>query len=287
MTARNSPPLAMLSWKALASSGGIGFVFRSIRGLREKIWMVSPPTDLPRTGASAMLSEIETWAPRRTVFPPVGILGPRMSFAGLSIAKALVHRIRRGGPAGLHNEVRKGQMPLPPVEGVREFLPAAVLHPSADRRVSEEQFDLSEILERDRGRVDAEELDLEAVLRQQIAHRILVEGPSRTAARLLPMVAVVGAENEGPSRPQGSRRMPHDLRGHAQIADHGVDRVAREFVVGRLLGIAEDEFDVPKVPDPGVRSRVHELHAVEVHADDVAPQVRHDECEPALPRAEV
>src|SRR5437762_9875431 len=48
-----------------------------------------------------------------------------------------------------------------------EFLPAAVLHPSADRRVSEEQFDLSEILERDRGRVDAEELDLEAVLRQQ------------------------------------------------------------------------------------------------------------------------
>src|SRR5437762_13653257 len=97
-----------------------------------------------------------------------------------------------------------------------EFLPAAVLHPSADRRVSEEQFDLSEILERDRGRVDAEELDLEAALRQQIAHRILVEGPSRTAARLLPIVAVVGAENEGPSRPQGSRRMPHDLRGHAQ-----------------------------------------------------------------------
>jgi len=77
----------MLSWKALASSGGIGFVFRSIRGLREKIWMVSQPTDLPRTGASAMLSEIETWAPRRTVFPPVGILGPRMSFAELSIAK--------------------------------------------------------------------------------------------------------------------------------------------------------------------------------------------------------
>ena len=50
--------------------------------------MVSQPTDLPRTGASAMLSEIETWAPRRTVFPPVGIQGARMSFAGLRLRKA-------------------------------------------------------------------------------------------------------------------------------------------------------------------------------------------------------
>src|SRR5205823_10933324 len=124
--------------------------------------------------------------PGARVFPPVGILGPRMSFAELSMAQALVHRIRGGGPAGLHDEVRKGQVPLPPVECVREFLPAAILHPSADRRVSEEQFDLSKILERDRGRVDAEELDLEAVLLQQIAHRILVEGPSRAAARLFP-----------------------------------------------------------------------------------------------------
>src|SRR5437773_3115028 len=197
MTARNSPPLVMLSWKALASSGGIGFVFRSIRGLREKIWMVSQPTDLPRTGASAMLSEIETWAPRRTGVPSRRNPRPADELCRTFDREALVHRIRRGGPAGLHDEVRKGQVPFPPVEGVREFLPAAILHPSADRRVSEEQFDLSEILERDRGRVDAEELDLEAVLLQQIAHRVLVEGPSRAAARLLPMVAVVRAEDEG------------------------------------------------------------------------------------------
>src|SRR5207245_9969269 len=43
----------------------------SMRGLREKIWIASAPTALPRSGASAMLSAIETWAPRY-IAPPRG-----------------------------------------------------------------------------------------------------------------------------------------------------------------------------------------------------------------------
>src|SRR5438445_11179191 len=64
MIARAIPFAGIASWNAFASSGGIGFVFRSMRGLREKIWIASAPTALPRSGASAMLSAIETWAPR-------------------------------------------------------------------------------------------------------------------------------------------------------------------------------------------------------------------------------
>ena len=59
MTARANPCFFMFSWNAWASSGGIGFVLRSIRGLLEKIWIVSQPTLRPRDGARAMLSEIE------------------------------------------------------------------------------------------------------------------------------------------------------------------------------------------------------------------------------------
>src|SRR5881628_3193117 len=71
MIARAIPFAGIASWNAFASSGGIGFVFRSIRGLQEKIWIASAPTALPRSGASAMLSAIETWAPRY-IAPPRG-----------------------------------------------------------------------------------------------------------------------------------------------------------------------------------------------------------------------
>ena len=45
-------------------TGVSGFVRRSIRGLREKIWIASAPTARPRSGARAMFSAIETCAPR-------------------------------------------------------------------------------------------------------------------------------------------------------------------------------------------------------------------------------
>src|SRR3989442_4924083 len=71
MIARAIPFAGIAFWNAFASSGGIGLGFRSIRGLREKIWIASAPTALPRSGASAMLSAIETWAPRY-IAPPRG-----------------------------------------------------------------------------------------------------------------------------------------------------------------------------------------------------------------------
>src|SRR5947209_12448538 len=71
MIAGAIPFAGIASWNAFASSGGIGFVFRSIRGLREKIWFASAPAALPRSGASEMLSAIETWAPRY-IAPPRG-----------------------------------------------------------------------------------------------------------------------------------------------------------------------------------------------------------------------
>src|SRR5438445_3491323 len=88
MIARAMPFAGIASRKAVASSGGIGFVRRSIRGLREKIWIASAPTDLPRSGASAMLSAMETWAPRNMLpraaiayrtdeLADLGNLGPR------------------------------------------------------------------------------------------------------------------------------------------------------------------------------------------------------------------
>jgi len=42
----------------------IGFVFRSIRGLREKIWIASQPMYFPAFGAFAKPPAIETCAPR-------------------------------------------------------------------------------------------------------------------------------------------------------------------------------------------------------------------------------
>ncbi len=172
-------------------------------------------------------------------------------------------------------------------ERIGEFLPTAVFNPPADRRIPQEQFDVPEVFELRHGRVDAEELDREPVLLQEIAHRVLVEGPPRAAPRLLPMVSMMSAEDEHPARPEGPRRVPHDFGGHAQVADHRVDRVAGEFVVGRLLDVADDEFHVPDVADPGVSAGLHELHPVQIHADDAGPDRRHDEGQPALSRADV
>src|SRR2546425_10507635 len=75
MIARVIPFAAIASWNAFASTGGIGFVLRSMRGLREKIWIASAPTALPRSGASAMLSAIDTRAPRYIAPPPGNRLG--------------------------------------------------------------------------------------------------------------------------------------------------------------------------------------------------------------------
>src|SRR3989454_11841716 len=64
MIARAMPFAGIASRKAVASSGGIGFVLRSIRGLREKIWIASHPIFLPAIGAFANPPAIETCAPR-------------------------------------------------------------------------------------------------------------------------------------------------------------------------------------------------------------------------------
>src|SRR5437899_97604 len=185
MIARVIPFAGIASWNAFASSGGIGFVFRSIRGLREKIWIASAPTALPRSGASAMLSTIETWAPRY-IAPPRG------------------------------------------------------------------------------NRLNTDELaDVRVGLRW-----------SMRIALCLAQLFRAG-------------RMPDDLRRHAEVTDDRIDRVAGEFMVRRLVDVAEDEFDVRNIPNARVRPRMHELCAVEVHADHASAGRRGDECEPPFARADV
>src|SRR5207249_1844198 len=58
-------------------------------------------------------------------------------------------------------------------------------------------------------------------------------------------------------------------------------------MVRGLVDIPEDEFDVPKIPDARVCPRVHELRAIEVHADDVGAGGRGDEREAPLSCPEV
>src|SRR5207247_7390786 len=125
-----------------------------------------------------------------------------------------------------------------------QLLPAAVLDPSSDGRVAEEELDLAEIFKLGYRRVDAHELDREPVFLQEVAHRVLVECESRTAPRLFPVVPMVCREDERASRPQGPTRVPDDFRGHAQVADHRVDGLSREVMVWQLLDIAQDEFRV-------------------------------------------
>src|SRR5205823_9678657 len=105
--------------------------------------------------------------------------------------------------------------------------------------------------------------------------------------RLLPVVPMMCREDERASRPQGPRRVPDDFRGHAQVADHRVNGIPREFMVWRLLDIAQHEFRVSEVPDARVRASVHELHAVQIHADDWGRDRGRDESEPPLARPDV
>src|SRR5881296_921917 len=297
MIARAIPFAGIASWNAFASSGGIGFVFRSIRGLREKIWIASAPTALPRSGASAMLSAIETWAPRY-IAPPRGNrlntdeladvrVGLRWSMRIALCLAQLFRSVRAGELPSLHDQIGKRQVVLALRERIREFLPPAVLDPFSHDRIAEEQLDLPQRVEERHGRVDAHERDFEAVLLEQIRHRVLVERPLGTPSGLLPVVPVMAAEDERPSRTQGPGRMPDDLRRHAEVTDDRIDRVAGEFMVGRLVDVAEDEFNVRNIPDACVGPRMHELRAVEVHADHASAGRRGDESEPPFSGADV
>src|SRR5438094_963087 len=113
---------------------------------------------------------------------PFGIRRTRMSFA--ESHRVSFNRVGGRRAAGLHDQVRQGEVPLSAGEGVGQLLPAAVLDPSADGRVAEEELDLAEIFELGHRRGDAYQLDREPVFLQEVAHRVLVECESRTAPRL-------------------------------------------------------------------------------------------------------
>src|SRR5207244_11917441 len=98
------------------------------------------------------------------------------------------------------------------------------------------------------------------------------------------MVPVMAAEDERSSRAEGPRRVPHDFRRHAQVADDRADRIPGEFMVRRLVDIAEDELDVPEVADARVRAGVHEVRAVEVHPGDPRAGGHGDDVAYPLPR---
>src|SRR3989454_982496 len=296
MIARAIPFAGIASWNAFASSGGIGFVFRSIRGLREKIWIASAPTALPRSGASAMLSAIETWAPRY-IAPPRGnrlgtdeladVPGGATGATNRGWTLRLFRPVRRGEFPRFHDQIRERQVVLPLRERIRELLPPPVLDPFSHDRIAEEQLDLTQLVKERDGRVDAHEGDFEAVVLEQVRHRVFVEGPLGTPSGLLPVVPVMAAEDERPSRTEGTRRMPDDLRRHAEVADDRIDWVAGEFMVGRLVDVAEDEFDVRNIPDARICPSMHEFRAVEVHTDDASAGRRSDESEPPFARADI
>src|SRR2546426_4147221 len=289
MLARAMPFAGIASRNAVASSGGMGFVLRSIRGLREKIWIASAPTDLPRSGASAMFSAMETWAPRN-MLPRAAIAFARMSLPIWGRPRSALssrRRVRGRELPRLHDQIRQGQLLLAPSERIRKFLPAAVLDPSSNDRIAKEELDLAQLVEPRDGRVDADERGLKAVVLEQVRHHVLVEGPLGTPPGFLPVVPVMAAEDERPSGAEGPRRVPHDFRRHAQVADDRVDRIPGEFMVRGLVDIAEDELDVPDVADARVRAGVHQLRAVEVHPDDPRAGVCSDEREPPLSRADI
>src|SRR5256886_17583071 len=102
-----------------------------------------------------------------------GIRRTRMSFAESHRVSFNCVRGRRA--AGLHDQVRQREVPLSAGEGVGQLLPAAVLDPSSDGGVAEEELDLAKIFELGHRRVDAYELDPEPVFLQQVAHRTPAE----------------------------------------------------------------------------------------------------------------
>src|SRR2546430_9015354 len=126
-----------------------------------------------------------------------GIRRTRMSFAESHWVS--FSRVRGRRATGLDDQVRQREMPLSTGEGVGQLLPAAVLEPSSDGRVAEEELDLAEIFELGHRRVDAHELDREPVFLQEVPHRVLVECESRTSPRLLPVVPMVCREDESTS----------------------------------------------------------------------------------------
>src|SRR5690348_1562292 len=122
MIARAMPFAGIASRNAVASSGGIGFVRRSIRGLREKIWIASAPTALPRSGASAMLSAMETWAPRN-MLPRRGnrLRTDELADFGWPGPPPSLRRLVRGGNLPrLHDQIRQGQLFLAARERIRK-----------------------------------------------------------------------------------------------------------------------------------------------------------------------
>src|SRR3989449_10378281 len=171
-----------------------------------------------------MLSAIETWAPRY-IAPPAGIASAQMSLP-MSLAAAtgatnrgwtlrLFRPVRRGEFPRFHDQIRERQVVLPLRERIREFLPPPVLDPFPHDRIAEEQLDLTQLVKERDGRVDAHEGDFEAGVLAQVRHRVFVEGPLGTPSGLLPVVPVMAAEDERPSRTEGTRRMPDNLRRHA------------------------------------------------------------------------
>src|SRR3990170_2907722 len=246
MTAARIPLVARPSRKAFASSGARGFVFRSIRGLREKIWIASQPTRAPFAGAKATPPAMETWAPSSMGRPAVSVLVPKaLPFGSLPSRGSTIEAPR------LHDEVRLREVPVPSGEGVCERLPPAVGDPLLDDGIPHVQLDLAEFVERDDGLVDAHELPLEAVLFQEVPHRVLGEGPPGPPARLLPVGLVVATEDELPAGADGVGRPEHDRGGHAQVAHDKTARDERPALFRRL------PVGPPHVPVPAEDLRHH------------------------------
>src|SRR3972149_1704915 len=63
------PAVSIPFQNASTSPGGMGFVRRSIRGLREKIWIASHPMYLPAFGAFANPPAMAPWPPGRMARP--------------------------------------------------------------------------------------------------------------------------------------------------------------------------------------------------------------------------
>src|SRR5437879_11855213 len=105
------------------------------------------------------------------------------------------------------------------------------------------------------------------MLLQEDRHRLFEDRPSGTPTRFPPVVAVMATENEGPTGPQAAGRVRNDLRGHAEVADDHVDRIAGELVVRRLLDVAPYELGPADLSNPRVGAGVSEQLSVPVHDD--------------------
>src|SRR2546422_66544 len=142
--------------------------------------------------------------------PDAGIASTRMSLP--MSASAATSTTNGAGPprlfrpvlarelSRLHDQIGKRQVVLALRKRIREFLPPAVLDPFPHDRIAEEQLDLTQLVKERDGRVDAHEGDFEAVVLEQVRHRVFVEGPLGTPSGLLPVVPVLAAEDKRPPR---------------------------------------------------------------------------------------